>query len=589
LQILESRLGIKPDGSLNLVKSWTGAYALDRCSDSVKNDTREVEDWFFELKDKFSLTGFNYLYFELCIMNQKQYGQRFVKYFENGFYPNRAMFDKTPYYYKSLYYYLLLVTDNISKKFNAAITFLNKNPGKTPKYVSEKDFNRFQMAVSVSGELDEFGARASDDGVSLWERMFSQNEQNYIRNTTGYFLGVSTHEALMSWFSESLPLLQASAVAFAHDISKTWDRQAAICRTRLPLVFFAEEGGTQVSIENLFNETMDKLRLDNRTVDVMIMTALRTWLSKQVRQGIRIEDRLKYNSILADLKASPTGNIFANLYDCRAEIAKLKNYADTWPSVRNKKAVFEGDVMDSLYAAKENMDRIFGDLEKLFGTEQKAGSVNYIFHKYRGEIYYYFKYIQFETFGAEKIMIPAAGPEANYLKNFEAAYIEAPDKPENHINLLNGFNLLFRKLLAEGRVSEIRQWEQRLIAFIYGKYPLGSKLSHTDNNLYDIYRVLTEAYLSSRRYETRALETAKKGFELSKTYYMKAANKAGYLQGGSIGAIIRDNTEMDDFQRQFELYKKVANRSGKKIQLLVSSGDVQLYNRIQRIRTLENF
>ncbi|MDY6906272.1 MAG: hypothetical protein SWH61_16495 [Thermodesulfobacteriota bacterium] len=589
LQLLAMNLGIQKDGNLDMVALWDGAYDLAGCSDSTENISPGAVDWLYYLKDKFSLTGFNYLFFEICLRHRDRYEMRFIRYFENGFYPHRAVFTKTPHYYQILYYYLTLVADDLSQRFNSAADFLSQYPDKTPWSVRDVDLARFRFAVSVAADLDTFVSKDTGDETALWERVFAPAEQRWIKNTITYFLGVPTHDALLSyeWFRKNLPL-HASADAFAHDIIQTWERQATVYRTRLPLMFFAEKGETRISIENLFNATLDKLRLDNRAIDIMIMSALETWLTKQVRHGIRIDDRLNYNYILAELKVCPTGWIFANLYDCRADIAALKAYAGNWRQMADKEEVFQADVMDRFFSAKGKIDRIFGDLEKIFGKEPKAGSVNYIFHKYRGEVYYYFKYIQFETFGDDKTVIPAAGPEANYLKDFEAAFIQAPESPQNHINLLNGYNLLFRKLLAGGRTSEIRERERSLATFVNGSIPLGSRLSHAENNLYDIYRVLTDAYLSSENFEPRALETARKGFELARDYYMKAADVAGYTDHGSVGAIIKENTEMDDYQRQFELYKKVANRLGKKIQLLVTEEDVQLYNRIQGMRSLGN-
>lgn len=589
LNLLAENMGIQNDGTLDLVRLWDSAHDLAGCANATDNGSPSSVDWRYYLKDKFSLTGFNYLFFEICIRHRDRYEIRFIHYFENGFYPNRAVFSKTPQYYQILYYYLTLVTEDLSRRFNSAAEFLSNYPDKTPWSVRDEDLSRFRFAVFVAADLDGFISKDPGNETALWKRVFTEPEQRWIRNTITYFLGEQTHDALLSyeWFRQRLPL-HASADAFAHDIMQTWERQAAVYRTRLPLMFFVEKGETRVSIENLFNVTMDKLRLDNRAIDIMIMSALETWLTKQVRHGIRIDDRLNYNDILAELKVCPTGWIFANLYDCRKEIAALKQYAADWRQVTDREQVFQTDVMDTFFSAKEKIDRIFGDLEKIFGKDPQAGSVNYIFHKYRGEVYYYFKYIQFETFGDDKTVIPGAGPEANYLEDFATAFIQAPESPQNHINLLNGYNLLFRKLVAGGRTGEIRERERELTTFANGAIPLGSRLSHAENNLYDIYRVLTNAYLSSEYYEPRALETARKGFDLARNYYMQAARIAGYTDDGSVGAIIRDNTEMDDYQRQFELYKKVANQLGKKIQLLVPDADVQLYNRIQGMRSLEN-
>ena len=97
---------------------------------------------------------------------------------------------------------------------------------------------------------------------------------------------------------------------------------------------------------------------------------------------------------------------------------------------------------------------------------------------------------------------------------------------------------------------------------------------------------MTSAYLSYESFKVQALRTSKKSLLLAKAYYREAAYKAGYTTADKIGAIRKDNTEMDDYQRQFELYKKVANKLGKNIRLMVSEDDVRLYNRMQEISKL---
>ncbi len=601
LQILEKQLGVEKDGTLDLRQAWQSKKDLSLDFDEAFKEVSGTGDtwikagvtdsaagdtsWRYYLKNKLSLIGFNYIYFELCTKYQDAYKERFIRYFENGFYPNRSLFSQNSNYYRSLYYYLYLTTSDISRKFNRATVFLNKHPRQAPRYILEEDLERFQMLVSAASELDLFISQKMNLADALYEKVFSEKERAWLKKTLDYYLSTDTHTALLSyrWFRRNMPL-EASAHMISHDILKTWEKQATIERSRLPLMFFGEKGGTRVSIEEVFKATLEKLRLDNRKVDIMVLTALKSWLAKQVQRGIRIDDRKTYNRILAELKVCPTGWIFANLYDCRTHLGKLQGYVDNWENHNNKKQVFKSRVMDAFFAAKEKIDRIFGDLEKIYGKEQKGDRINHIFYKYRGEMRYCFKYLQFETFNGEGGVVPAAGPEANYLADFKAAFVACSDERQNHINLLKGYHLLFRKLYADGRIEEIRRREREMESLVNGELELGSGLDHQENELYDIYRLLTFAYLSSPELEVHALETARKGFVLARDYYLKAASKAGYSADGSFGAITTDNTVMDDYQRQFELYRRVAGKLGKNIQLLVPDRDIRLYNRIQEMR-----
>lgn len=585
LVIMEDHLGINANGSLNIIKAWDCQYALSGDTERLLEEwqTENDESWLYYFKDYLSLTGLNNLYFRLCTTYKDAYADRFVTYFENGFYPNQSIFTKNAHYYQILYYYLLLTSGNVSERFSRAITFLNQNPNGAPSFLTKYDLRRFEIGVRVSAELDGFISQKPDATAAAYEQVFTDNERDWIKGTTGYFLSAQTHTALMSydWIRRYMPL-DASADAFAYSVSKAWKDQAVIYRTRLPLVFFTEEGEKQVNIETLFDSTVQKLRVDNRKVDLMMLTALEAWLTKQVRHGIKMEDRIKYNNILAELKACPSGWVFANLYDCRHYLAELELFAENWGTQRNQKEIFEKQVVDAYFNAKDRIDAIFNDLEKIFGKNYKPGPVNYIFNRYRGEVNYYFKYIQFETFqGKSNTGLPITGSDTNYLNDFKEAFLAAPNNTQNHINLLKGYNLLFRELAASGRIDEIQKKAWELETFLQGTYHLGERLSHEENSLFDIYNVITSAYLSYDALHAKALETAQKGFLLAKHYYAQAAEEAGYVLNGKIGAITRENTEMDDYQRQFELYRKVANKMGKKIRLMVSEDDVLLYNKMQ--------
>ncbi len=591
LTILEEKLGIKASGVLDLVQAWESEYELANVARLAGNYLQENTLWLSYIKDLLSLTGFNYIYFQTCMLHRDKYRDRFIRYFENGFYPSRYIFSTSPEYYRSLYYYLLLVTNDLFRSFGRATELLNSNPSVFPGFITDDDIFRFGVAIRVALELDDFISNGTAPESKLSGRLFSPKELSWLKKTVDYYANIDTHAALMSfdWFKTKIPL-SISADVISHDIIKQWNSQAIAYRTRLPLMFFVDEdeGGQRVSIESLFGSTLKKLRLDNRSVDMMVMTALKTWLAKQVNHGLRIEDRIVYNTILSELKECPTGWIFANLYDCRNDLAALKRYMEKWGKVKNRQHVFKTKVMDSFLDAREKIDRVFGDLEKIFGKHGQEEQTSYIFYKYRGEIYYYFKWIEFETFKDKEPIIPAAGPEDNFLKDFQIAFVKAPDNPQNHINLINGYALLFRRLFADGRIGEMQRLETGMQSFIRGAYRLGSILSHKDNNLYDIYRVLTYAYLSSGDLGPRALENARLGFELAKNYYVKAAKRAGFVLDGRVGAITVRNTEMDDYQRQFELYRDVAKKMGKRIELLLPEEDIRLYNRIQAIQ-LENY
>ncbi len=586
LTLLEKNLGINTDGNLNIIQAWDSKYILAVSGDNVLQN----EEWQYHLKNYLSLTGLNHLYFKICTTYQEQYADRFLRYFENGFYPHKALFSRNAHYYQSLYYYLSLIANNINHKLTQTISFCSKNPESDPPFLTGEDMNRLSLGVSVAAELDTFLAQKTDTESFGYENFFSDQERTWIKNTTKYFLDTQTHSVLLSydWFRKNMPLT-ASAEAVSHNILQEWEEQVVTHRTRLPLMFFAQQGETRINIENLFESTLEKLRLDNRKVDIMVLTALQTWLSKQVRHGIKIDDRIQYNNILAELKACPSGWIFVNLYDCRKFLAQLKELAKGWPDKKNPEKIFESRVIDIFFNAQEKINSIFSDFEKILGENQQIGPANSIFHQYRGEIHYYFKYIQFESFQQNNMVTPGEGPEANYLKDFKTVFIAAPHNQQSHMNLLKGYNLLFRKLLADGRIDEIQNREREMEIFINGKYSLGECLSHDENNLYDIYRTLTYAYLSYDNFEANALKAAQKGFLLAKKYYLQAARQAGYIASGKIGAITWDNTEMDDYQRQFELYKNVANKLGKKIRLLVGEEDVRLYNKMQDIRKMERY
>ena len=105
---LEKSLGIQPDGRLDLIRARDAMSALHTYSE---DPDKEFSNIYFD--DKQNLTGYNFVYFEMCTVHKATEGERFKRYFEKGFYPNRNLFTKEEYYYKALYYYLLVSHDGL--------------------------------------------------------------------------------------------------------------------------------------------------------------------------------------------------------------------------------------------------------------------------------------------------------------------------------------------------------------------------------------------------------------------------------------------------------------------------------------------
>lgn len=174
--------------------------------------------------------------------------------------------------------------------------------------------------------------------------------------------------------------------------------------------------------------------------------------------------------------------------------------------------------------------------------------------------------------------------------DFKAAFMNDTNKRINHENLLNAYDLLFKELASQGKISEIMKYEEELESFIRNDtYRLGSLINHKDDDRYDIYRIIANSYLSNKQLQVRALQVAERSYNLARNYYVSAASSAGYIQGNIPGALNNNCTEIDDFERQFEFYQDVALKLGKKIWLLLPSEDIELYNRLQDLRNPEGF
>ena len=594
-KILDHRLGIEKDGRLNITTTRQAAAQLARYT---RLKDKPFSNIYFD--DRVNLTGYNHIYLETCVLNQNTESNRFIRYFENGFYPNRALFVKEEHYYKILYYYLYLTQGNLVQAINTAVTSLSSNPNAQPAFGKSR-IESLETVVEVCAELDNFRRRGLSTKDSPWDHIFTPDESNWIEATIAYFTEMETHIALASypWFQRHLPLSISSRV-IAHNTRQTWMEQSTSHRTVLPLMLFMNKGAKEFSVEKLFNKGLSMLKMDNREVDLVVVSAMKSWLVKQIEQGIKVKDRTTYKKILDELNVCPTGWVFYNLYSCREPLAALKKHADTWETRRKeeKERLFNTQIQALYYDAKTRIDIVFSDLEKVFGAEEiyggeyKASSINHIFHRYRGEIEYTYEFLQAGLY-EEKLSearLSLANSSKSCLHDFTAAFVKKPSLRVNHVNLLNAYTLLFRELAAQGKVSQITRHENELEELILSqRYQLGSILDHHEDSRYEIYRIISQTYLSSPRLRTRALKVAARSFELARSYYIKAAKREGFISGALPGALSTDATEVDDFERQYEYYQVIAERLGKKILLLLPPEDVNLYNRMQDSRNPEGY
>jgi len=593
--LLETHLGIKKDGHLNITTARQAGVQLVRYS---RLREKPFSNIYFD--DKLNLTGYNFLYLETCILNQAEEAARFIRYFENGYYPNRALFVKEEFHYKALYYYLYLSQEHLVRSINDTVAQLSVDAAATPPF-KKAHIKGLETTIKVCAELDNLKRRGLSSKESNWQRIFTPDESAWLDATLAYFTNIETHIALNSydWFKRTLPLSISSRI-IAHTLRQTWTEQAVSHRTVLPLMLFINQGTKQFSVEKLFNETLSMLKMDNREVDLVVLSAMKSWLLKQIEQGIKVEDRTTYKKILDELNVCPTGWIFYNLYACREPLAAMKAYIPGWEglSKEERNTLFTTQVQPLYYEAKAKIDIVFNDLEKIFGGEEiyggeyKASSINHIFHRYRGEIDYTFELLQAGVYEEtlSEARLPLANASRSCLHDFTAAFVKAPDLRVSHANLLSAYTLLFRELSAQGKVSLITLHEREMEEFIRSeKYRLGSALAHQDDNRYDIYRIIAETYLTSPRLRTQALKVAAQSFDLARSYYIEAARREGFISGTLPGALSTDATEVDDYERQYEYYQSVAKKLGKKMLLLLPPEDVDLYNRMQDSRNPEGY
>ena len=592
--LLRSHLGIQKDGTLDVTIARQAADQLGRYTRLKKRPfTRAYFD------DKLNLTGYNYIYLETCLLNRTLEASRFVSYFEQGFYPNRALFLKEEHYYKILYYYLYLTQETLVASVDNAVATLSANPKATPDFSMER-IKSLETTVAVCTELDNLKHR-SLSADSPWARIFTKGERAWIEASIGYFTGMETHVALSSydWFKRSLPLSISSRI-ISHSLRQSWVEQSASHRTVLPLMLFMDHGAKQFSVERLFQETLSMLKMDNREVDLVVLSAMKSWLLKQIRQGIKVGDRSTYKQILDELNVCPSGWIFYNLYSCRPALNALKQDAARWETLplEARQTLFETQVQPNYRDAKAKIDLVFSDLEMIFGGEEiyggqyKTSSINHIFHRYRGEIDYTYEFLQSGLYGEglSTARLPLANASKNCLHDFTAAFVKAPQLRINHVNLLNAYTLLFRELAAQGKVGLISRHEKEMEEFIHADtYRLGAALSHDEDSRYAIYGIIADAYLSNPRLKTRALKVAERSFNLARSYYTEAARREGFISGALPGTLSFQATEVDDYERQYERFQAIGETLGKRVLLLLSREDVELYNRMQDLRNPEGY
>ena len=592
--LLEEHLGIHPDGSLDISVTRKAADELHRYTRLKKRPFTHI---YFD--DKLSLTGYHYIYLETCVLNQALETKRFIAYFENGFYPNRSLFVREEHYYKSLYYYLYLTQDALITAINNTVSALSSRPDALIDF-PEAQIRRLEIIATVCTELDNLkrGTRSTN---APWERIFTKDEAAWIEASIAYFTSMETHIALNSYdgFKRTLPLSISSRI-ISHGLNEAWIKQSASHRTVLPLMLFIDHDTKEFSVERLFHKTLSMLKLDNREVDLLVLSAMKSWLLKQIEKGVRVEDRIRYKEVLDELNICPSGWIFYNLYACRAPLKELKQYVDDWEGLplERRKQLFKTEIQPRYDDAKTKIDLVFSDLEKIFGTEEiyghqyKASSINPIFHRYRGEIDYTYEYLQAGLYGTElaTMRLPLANAPKNCLHDFTAAFVKAPERRINHLNLLNAYTLLFRELTAQGKMEDIARHENEMEELIRSKaYTLGDLLDHEEDARYLIYHIIADAYLSTPPLRTRALAVAERCFTLARAYFIEAARREGFISGTLPGAFSFEATEVDDYERQYEYFQTIAESLGKKILFLLPQEDVDLYNRMRDSKTPEGY
>ncbi|MGM0418443.1 MAG: hypothetical protein ACQEQS_06960 [Thermodesulfobacteriota bacterium] len=582
---IENIAGIDDSGKILSEQALKTEIFFKKNSDKLNSDY--VSDQLF------NLLGLYYIYLETATFYKQK--EKFINFFENGFFENRDFYSKGKYYYRILYFYLVNTQDEIISKINKAVEVLNKNRESEPDF-SEKDINRLEKQIIVSNELIRF-IRISEYDQELsginFNKIFDSDERQWIKTTAGWFTDTDNFLALYSyeWFSKNIPVSVPTAL-ISDKTALNWEQQSVLQRKKLPLVFYNDgKNEYKTNIDELFNETVKYLKFNNRQIDIIVVSALKSWITKQIKQGVNVEDRLKYKNILEELNVCPSGWIFYNLYELRQHLARLKEISVNWEteSEENKGKLFENEVRRHFYSGRDNIDNIFKELKVIFGSSgeyshlTKENDINYIFHKYQGELYYYYENIFFswvKEFSQENVRVPSSDIEKDCVEEFSRAFIKAPEVKANHENLLKAYNLYLNELLYNGSIVKITELNEEFMHLVNDK-KLGSILPNSKNNTYDILHIFANTFIRSPSREDKALDIAIKSFDIAFDYYKKAAEDYGFIVDNQAGALNNKCTEIDDYQREFEFLKKIAEKSGKNIQLIISEEKIKLYNKLR--------
>ena len=364
-----------------------------------------------------------------------------------------------------------------------------------------------------------------------------------------------------------------------------------IQRQKLPLLFFTgSDKKFQTNIDNLFLKTLKYLQFNDREIDLLVTSALKSWISKQIEYGINVKDRLEYANILKDLTVCPSGWVFYNLFELRKKIAELQTFSDSFPSLTHKKkdSLFKNKVQPVYITGLTNIKAIFNDLIKIFGSPNVYGNqvkksfIHPVFHTYKGELIFLYEKIFFDwmkSTARHDLKVPATEFVKDCLIQFKAAFIKDPSSEITQENLLKAYNLYLNELEYNGELIKIMESKNKFMAMIDND-GLGEKLPGSKNNTYGIYHIFAETYLKDPGHIDNALPIAIKSFTLSKKYYVTAAKRFGFIEKNKVGALNNNCTEIDDYEREYEFLKKIAGKLGKKIQLIISEDDIKLYNKL---------
>lgn len=582
-KFIENFTGIKKSGETNREKALEAKIFIKKTFDKIKTD--EVAE------ELLNLFGLYYIYAETAALNDQD---RLKNFYEKGFYQDRTFFSKGKYYYKILYYYLVSVAPEMNEKLVNTAQILNKGDDSAPDF-NKEDMSRLEVIIFSSNDLLGFvkmGEKSQIDSGINFNMIFSEPERNWIKQVAGFYVNTENFFALYSydWVRANFPQSISTALV-SETTALKWKEQSLQNRKRLPLVFSSEDKDEyKTNIDELFTETVKYLKFNNREIDLVVISALKSWLAREIKQGINVEDRLKYQSILKELSVCPSGWIFYNLYELRQKVEKLKDISVNWNTAYadKKDEIFKSEVTPAYYTGKENLKEIFKELNEIFGSSGKnnlyssSANINYIFHKYKGELNYYYENIFFnwaKDLGKTNVRIPATQVWRDSVEEFRIAFLKNPEVVENHENLLKAYNLFLVELQYNGSILQIMRYQDKFMDLVT-ENKLGDPVLSKKNNSYDIFHIFADTSMRTPYNSDKAISIAKNSFNLAYAYYRKAAENYGFVYEDKTGALNNNCTEIDDYEREFEFLKKIAEESGKKIDLVLSPDKIELYNKL---------